>query len=69
MEQVNSTKATFKYNSKVLNRINSNTKDITQIVNSDKKGDMQEILTIYKHIFGKDSQEYLQLKSAVRATS
>lgn len=69
LEQVNSTKATFKYNSKVLNRINSNTKDITQIVNSDKKGDMQEILTIYKHIFGKDSQEYLQLKSAVRATS
>ena len=69
LEQVNSTKATFKYNSKVLNRINSNKKDITQIVNSDKKGDMQEILTIYKHIFGKDSQEYLQLKSAVRATS
>ena len=69
LEQVNSTKATFKYNSKVLNRINSNTKDITQIVNSDKKGDMQEILTIYKDIFGKDSQEYLQLKSAVRATS
>lgn len=69
LEQVNSTKATFKYNSKVLNRINSNTQDITQIVNSDKKGDMQEILTIYKHIFGKDSQEYLQLKSAVRAAS
>lgn len=69
LEQVTSTKATFKYNSKVLNRIKNYSQDITQIVNSDKKGDMQEILTIYKHIFGKDSQEYLQLKSAVRATS
>lgn len=62
LEQVNSTKATFKYNSKVLNRINSNTKDITQIVNSDKKGDMQEILTIYKHNFRKRQSRILAVK-------
>lgn len=67
-ENIRESQGVYKYNSNTVSQVSDYVNDISAITEKSSKGKMQEILTIYKNLLGRESDEYMKLKGAVSAT-
>lgn len=59
----------YKYDSNTVDQVINYVEDIKNITHTSSKGKFQEILTIYKHLLGRESDDYKKLKETVTVTA
>lgn len=68
-QNIRESQSLYKYDLNTVNQVTKYVEDISTITDKSSKGKMQEILTIYKNLLGRESDEYKKLKEAVMTTS